>query len=547
VEDKRGTQVTDQGRSVTRRGKDQDHTKLHLLGTHPLVQTSESESAYPGNGAGALLSSTNRSAKRFPTDKLQPAVAYEEVVQPMPTEPLFDPHTVWQTLLGELALQMPSATYNTWVRDTWVIAYEDGEFIIGLPNAYARDWLENRLRFKMKRALSSIIQRTVQINFKIEPHPVVDPPDIRSAPLYDRPTAEPEPPTRQPPPVARITQHGGQLNHHHTFESFVVGGHNRLAHAAAVAVAEKPGQSFNPLFIYGGVGLGKTHLLHAIGNQSRAAGRNVLYCSSEQFTNELIGAIRSHTTEQFRNKYREVDVLLIDDIQFIGGKESTQEEFFHTFNHLHAAGRQVVLSSDRPPKALATLEQRLRSRFEGGLQTDISQPDFETRVAILQAKASKLGIQVDPGVLMLVAERVDSNIRELEGTLNRLALQAQLAQSSLTTALATSILNNLAPVRSVCSPQALVRIVAQHFGLQVEDLTGRKRTQEVANARQIVMYLLREEHALSLPAIGEQLGKRDHSTVRYGVEKVCSELERNEGLRQEIVALREKIYMPFMG
>jgi len=273
----------------------------------------------------------------------------------------------------------------------------------------------------------------------------------------------------------------------------------------------------------------------------------VLYCSSEQFTNDLIGAIRGQTTEQFRNKYREVDILLIDDIQFIGGKESTQEEFFHTFNHLHAVGRQVVLSSDRPPKALATLEGRLRSRFEGGLLTDISQPDFETRVAILQAKASRLHIAVEPGVFMLIAERVDSNIRELEGALNRLTLQAQLSGSRLTTELALSILNNLAPVRTVCSPPALVRLVAEHFGLQLDDLSGRRRTQEIANARQIAMYLLREEHDLSLPAIGDLLGGRDHSTVRYGVDQVTKELEHNETLRNDIVTLRERIYTPFTG
>jgi chromosomal replication initiator protein len=477
-----------------------------------------------------------------------------------------EPHAVWQMLLGELELQMPSATFNTWVRDTWVIGYEDGEFIIGLPNAYARDWLENRLRYKIKRTLTTIMQRQVQVTFQITPRQVVDLPAAKPAPLYEPPapakaTAPVEPPISQPalpepPPEAQTTPPlepataprrslaGGPLNSNHTFDSFVVGSHNRLAHAAAMAVAEKPGQSFNPLFIYGGVGLGKTHLLHAIGNRAVELGMVVLYCSSEQFTNELIGAIRSQTTEQFRNKYREVDILLIDDIQFIGGKESTQEEFFHTFNHLHAAGRQVVLSSDRPPKALATLEERLRSRFEGGLQTDISQPDFETRVAILQAKAARLGMAIDPGVLMLVAERVDSNIRELEGALNRLALQARLARSPLTVALAASVLDDLAPLRTVCSPDGVVRVVAAHFNLDVAELIGRRRTQEVALARQIAMYLLSEEHDLSLSAIGDQLGGRDHSTIRYGIDQIANALDRDESLRTTIMALREKIYTP---
>ena len=465
-----------------------------------------------------------------------------------------DPHSVWQMLLGELELQMPAATFNTWVRDTWVLGYEDGEFIIGLPNAYARDWLDNRLRYKIKRALTTIMQRQVQVTFQITPRQVVDMPEAKPAPLYEtrreEPAAAPPPLPGDVKPAPELgspmrTQQGGvPLNINHTFEAFVVGSHNRLAHAAAMAVAEKPGLSFNPLFIYGGVGLGKTHLLHAIGNRAQQLGYIVLYCSSEQFTNDLIAAIRSQTTERFRNKYREVELLLIDDIQFIGGKESTQEEFFHTFNHLHAAGRQVVLSSDRPPKALATLEERLRSRFEGGLQTDISQPDFETRVAILQAKAARLGMAVDPGVLMLVAERVDSNIRELEGALNRLALQARLVNSPLTVTLATNILNDLAPLRSVCGPDEMVAIIAAHFDLQAADLTGRRRTQEIALPRQIAMYLLNEEHDLSLSAIGEHLGGRDHSTIRYGIEQIASMLERDERLRDTIMTLREKIYAP---
>jgi chromosomal replication initiator protein len=472
----------------------------------------------------------------------------------LPIEPdwrdkVADPQVAWQMLLGELALQMPSATYNTWVRDTWVMGYEDGEFIIGIPNAYARDWLENRLRFKIKRALSSLLQRTVQVKFVVKPRPVQDSPAAGPTPLYDVPAGEGTVtgPGAPPPMLAAPRLNGSsQLNVHRTFATFVVGNHNRLAHAAAAAVAERPGQSFNPLFIYGGVGLGKTHLLHAIGNRGQEQGYSVLYCSAEQFTNDLIGAIRSQTTEHFRSKYREVDVLLIDDIQFISGKESTQEEVFHTFNHLHAAGRQVVLSSDRPPKALSTLEERLRSRFEGGLLTDIAQPDFETRVAILQAKAATLNMAVEPGVLMLVAERVDSNIRELEGALNRLALQAQLNHSKLTTALAADILNNLAPVRTPCAPTVLVRVVAEHFGLHADDLVGRKRTQEVANARQVAMYLLRAEHTLSLPAIGDLLGGRDHSTVRYGIDQVTKDLERDDDLRNQLVILRERIYMPFV-
>jgi chromosomal replication initiator protein len=502
-------------------------TSPRVANENPAQMVGRSEQKSNRDAADAPPHSDQRASDGGPAEEAPPSTSVH-----------FDPHVIWQTLLGELELEMPSSTFNTWVRDTWVMGYEDGEFLIGLPNAYARDWLENRLRFKIKRALASMLQRQVQVRFQIAPRQVQEPAAARPAPLYDPPgdgsviPAEPSPSRRS------------HLNLGHTFETFVVGNNNRLAHAAATAVASNPGQSFNPLFIYGGVGLGKTHLLHAIGNHGQARGNSVLYCSSEQFTNDLIAAIRSQTTEHFRNKYREVELLLIDDIQFIGGKESTQEEFFHTFNHLHAAGRQVVLSSDRPPKALATLEERLRSRFEGGLLTDISQPDFETRVAILQAKASRLGIAIDPGVLMLVAERVDSNIRELEGALNRLALQARLLRSPLTVALAATVLNDLAPLRTVCSAEEVVRIVADHFHLTAADLTGRRRTAEVALARQVAMYLLSEEHDLSLSAIGDYLGGRDHSTIRYGVDQIAADLERDESLRHHLMALREKVYVP---
>ncbi len=559
--------------------------------------------AYPSNSAQENLTGENL-AEPIAAPYAEPSLpAVESTVQstldwtqePTTERHEFDPHVVWQMLLSELAMQMQSATYNTWVRDTWVIAYEDGEFIIGLPNAYARDWLENRLRHKIKRVLSSLIHRSVQVQFRVCPHPVSDSSNAASGPLYQptqdagakgqfsAPNAAPKgsiskgksaiaaaqpmlmtqpeqpeasPPHSRTPNPATDNQAGwsasnqvitakSQLNSYYTFESFVVGSHNKLAHAAAEAIAERPGQSFNPLFVYGGVGLGKTHLLHAIGQRALHLGYQLLYCSSEQFTNELINAIRNQNTEEFRNKYRQVDILLIDDIQFIAGKESTQEEFFHTFNYLHANGRQVVLSSDRPPKALATLDDRLRSRFEGGLQTDISQPDFETRVAILQLKANRMNAEVASSVLMMVAERVDSNIRELEGALNRLIIQARLMNTPLTVHSATLIIDDLAPERSPCSPDTLIRIVAAHFKVKPEDLISPKRTKDLANARQIAMFLLREEHALSLPVIGHHLGGRDHSTVRYGVEKVAADLMEDEALRSTVTALRERIYIPF--
>lgn len=559
-----------------------------------------------GDNAGlppSNLPSNGQSADDLSVDSANLTPGEEAVPIGRETEAEFDPHAVWRMVLSELALQMPTSTYDTWVRDTVVIGYEDGEFIIGMPNAYARDWLENRLRHTIKRTLSSIMHRAVQVQFRVRPRPVQEP--VRAAaPLYQAVVEEPvvtnslnspnNPNTQRTPTASSMVDQARldpelarndhareqfaaqeprresapssdyaaanasrdrvddmpfstQLNPYHNFETFVVGNHNRLAHAAALAIVDMPGQSFNPLFIYGGVGLGKTHLLNAIGNSLRQKGFRLIYCSSEQFTNELISSIRNQSTDLFRAKYRQADVLLIDDIQFIGGKESTQEEFFHTFNHLHAAGKQVVLSSDRPPKALPTLDDRLRSRFEGGLQTDIAQPDFETRVAILQSKANRMGVPVPYDVLLLVAERVDSNIRELEGALNRLSMQARLTNQTLNLALAKSLLENLAPQRLPCPPATVVKIVAEHFGLRVEDLTGRKRTKEIAYARQIAMYLLREENDLSLPAIGDQLGGRDHSTVRYGVERVAEDLDHDEALRMTILTLRDRVYAPAAG
>lgn len=521
---------------------------------------------------------------------------------------------VWQMALNELALSMPAPTFETWVRDTSVMGYEDGEFVIGVPHAYARDWLQNRLRPQIKRILGRLLQRSVEVTFRVRPRPLADPDMGETPPLYqglENAETQPTPrrasrdvdestpveltpaPTpnrqeenaapasfaprerfaeresmpydaipgpahsspaqgfsrngnRQPAAYAspRAEMQGTPLNAHYTFSSFIVGSHNRLAHAAALSVAEQPGYRFNPLFVYGGVGLGKTHLLHAIGHQMLERGLRVLYCSSEQFTNELISGIRSQSTEEFRNKYRQVDLLLIDDIQFIGGKESTQEEFFHTFNHLHAANRQVVISSDRPPKEIATLEARLRSRFEGGLQADISVPDLETRVAILQSKALTMGVRVTQDVLMLVAERVESNIRELEGALNRLIVQSPLYHDTLDRKIAEEILNDLMPQRRPREASSVIQLVAAHFNLSVDELLGRGRTKEVAFARQIAMYLLREENQLSLPGIGDQLGGRDHSTVRYGVEKVSADMETDETTRRHVIALREKVYAP---
>jgi chromosomal replication initiator protein len=322
----------------------------------------------------------------------------------------------------------------------------------------------------------------------------------------------------------------------------VVGAANRLAQAASMAVAENPARAYNPLFLYGGVGLGKTHLLHAIGNVCQGNGLSVLYVSSEEFTNDMINAIRSHNTQAFREKYRLIDVLLIDDIQFIAGKESTQEEFFHTFNTLHGQDKQIVISSDRSPKAMITLEERLRSRFEWGLIADIQPPDLETRLAILRSKSERMGRQVPELILEAIAQRMQSNIRELEGALNRMVAYADLRGIPLTADLVDTALVDLLPHRRELAPDQIVKLVAEAFGITVDQIMARDRTRQVALPRQIAMYLLREEARISLPQIGEVLGGRDHTTVMYACDKVSEMLEQDDRLRRQVVDIRDQLY-----
>jgi chromosomal replication initiator protein len=442
----------------------------------------------------------------------------------------------WQAVIGQLQMDMPKASYETWVKDAQVVAYEDGAFIIGVPNAYARDWLESRLLSIVTRLLTGIMNRTVSVRFIVwqgDPETATPEQEDESDPFLIE-AAE----------IKNTIQNGRGLNSRYTFDNFVVGASNRLAHAASLAVAERPAQAYNPLFLYGGVGLGKTHLLHAIGNMCVKRGQQVLYVSSEEFTNDLINAIRSHTTQAFRDKYRRIDVLLIDDIQFIAGKESTQEEFFHTFNTLHGQEKQIVISSDRPPKSLVTLEERLRSRFEWGLAADIQPPDFETRVAILRSKADRAGRQISPEIYELIARRVQSNIRELEGSMTRILAFSDLSGLPLSPQLVDTALADMLPKRRDVQPADVISKVAVAFGTTVDRILGRERTQEIALPRQIAMYLLREEANISLPQIGDVLGGRDHTTVLYACQKVADMLERDDHLRRQVIDIREQIYGP---
>ena len=341
---------------------------------------------------------------------------------------------------------------------------------------------------------------------------------------------------------ANILMHN-RLNPRYTFDAFIVGGSNRLAHAASLAVAEAPGESYNPLFLYGGVGLGKTHLLHAIGHQGVQTGLAVLYVSSEQFTNEIINAIRYRTTEEFRAKYRSVDILLVDDIQFIAGKESTEEEFFHTFNSLHEMSKQIVICSDRPPKAIVSLEERLRSRFEWGLIADIQPPDLETRMAILRVKADLLRYRIPDDIIAYIAGRVQTNIRELEGCLNRLMAYQQLHRADLTMDVARAAMTSLGNDNreSRLNGKQIAQAVAEYYHISEEAMCGKQRDKHIVMPRQIAMYLIRQETEVSLFEIGQLFGGRDHSTVLHACEKIDREVNINPTLRREIVAIREQL------
>ncbi len=441
-----------------------------------------------------------------------------------------DHRNAWQAAVGQLQMEMSRASYETWVQPAELVGYEGDLFTVGVPNAYACDWLKSRLTSKLNSILSGMMECPQKVEF------IVWHKDYENQPQAAK-SADPlpliSPVVSDPLPV---------VNHRYNFDNFVVGSSNRLAHAACLAVAENPAQAYNPLFLYGGVGLGKTHLLHAIGNYAQASGQQVLYVSSEEFTNDLINAIRTHTTQAFRDRYRRIDVLLVDDIQFIAGKESTQEEFFHTFNTLHGQDKQIVISSDRPPKAMNTLEERLRSRFEWGLTADIQPPDLETRIAILRSKAERSRQTVPPAILEMIARQFQSNIRELEGALTRVVAYADLRGRPLSEELVNVALTDLLPQRNAFEPAHVVNVVASAFGITPEKLLGRDRTRAVALPRQVVMYLLRQEANVSLPQIGEAMGGRDHTTVMYACEKVADMIERDDHLRRQVLQIREQLY-----
>ncbi len=446
----------------------------------------------------------------------------------MKTRPAAD---IWQAALEELQVKVSPANYQTWLKNTVGLNYFDNCFTVGVPSSFVTESLEKRLHPLIEKTLTGITGKPLKVQFQVhlgngdeELAPPV--PSSPSSPNYKQRTGAPK------------------LNRRYTFSAFIVGSSNRLAHAAALGVAENPGNSYNPLFVYSGVGLGKTHLLHAIGWVALKSCPRVMYVTAEQFTNEFISAIRERRSEDFRNKYRSADVLLLDDIQFIAGKEQTQEGLFHTFNDLHTNNSQIVISCDRPPKSLTLLEDRLRSRFEWGLIVDMQPPDIETRIAILQTKAEDQKSSVPPEVLEFIARRIQKNIRELEGALNRVVAYARLTKAPLTVELATQALAEItsdAHKRTI-TPVAIMNTVAQFFALPAETLQGKRRDKPSSQARQIVMYLLREELQCSWTQIGRELGNRDHSTILHGYHKISDEINSDHGLRRDVLEIRENLY-----
>ena len=450
-------------------------------------------------------------------------------------------HVLWENTLDELQTTVTRATFDAWLTRTEGVAIEGDALVVEVPTEQAREWLSDRLGDTIRTALERIAGEQLECRYVVGDGRAGGRADGRGAAERngsDRFEQYALPLSSALPGVSPTPA----LNSRYTFDTFVVGSGNRLAHAATQAVAEHPAHRYNPLFIYGGVGLGKTHLLHAIGHSAIARGLRVLAISSEKFTNDLINAIRTQSTDDFRAIYREADMLLVDDIHFIAGKESTQEEFFHTFNAVHGGDGQIVLTSDRPPQSIGTLEDRLRSRFQWGLQVDIEPPDLETRIAILRAKTERQGVAVSDQVLAQIAQAVQQNVRELEGALNRVVAYAQCENLPLNAETAERALADLMIRREPPALVDILRTVAVFYGVTEDDLTGRGRSAKISEPRQIAMYLMREETDSSFPAIGNHIGGRDHTTILHGVEKISRLAERDAQLRRDILQIRERLY-----
>ncbi len=463
-----------------------------------------------------------------------------------------DAKQVWRAALGELQVSLSPANFETWLRDTQLVDVDEQRFRIAVPNGFAKDWLESRYRSLISQTLARIVGYSVQVEFIVgstATDGATAQTDAAAGPNGANGSGGANGASQQVRlEPTRVGGEGGTsfINPRYTFTNFIVGSANRLAHAASLSVAERPGHAYNPLFLYGGVGLGKTHLMHAIGNQviAKFPRKRVVYATSEKFTNEFIASIQQGKIDEFRARYRRIDLLLIDDIQFIADKERTQEEFFHTFNAIHEDGKQIVLSSDRPPKAILTLEERLRSRFEWGLIADLTAPDLETRIAILRSKAEEGAVPITSDVIEFIARKVVSNIRELEGALNRIVAYASMGAMPIGIELAQAVLSNVLynPKKRQVTPERIAKVVSEYYSVPMDALQGQKRDKAIVVPRQIAMFLMREETDVSLLRIGAELGGRDHSTVLHACDKITREVAVNDELRREIAAVRELIY-----
>ncbi len=439
---------------------------------------------------------------------------------------------LWAATQKKIQEKISKPSFDTWLKETSAQTIKEDTLIISAPNEFTRDWLEGQYTKLITETLYEVTGARLKAKFIIPEN--IQQEENDSLPAKQVQKAENN---NQAPKT--------MLNPKYVFDSFVIGAGNRFAHAASLAVAEAPANAYNPLFIYGGVGLGKTHLMHAIGHyvQENNPDANVLYLTSEKFTNEFINAIMDNKAVNFRNKYRNVDVLLIDDIQFLAGKEQTQEEFFHTFNTLHEESKQIIISSDRPPKEIPTLEDRLRSRFEWGLITDITPPDLETRIAILNKKAKAEGLDIPNEVMLYIANQIDTNIRELEGALIRVVAYSSLVNQDIDAPLAADALKDIIPSSKprVITIPAIQEIVGEKYNVKLEDFVAKKRTKSIAFPRQIAMYLSRQMTDLSLPKIGEEFGGRDHTTVIHAHDKITKMLESDTVLEKEIEELKEQL------
>jgi chromosomal replication initiator protein len=443
---------------------------------------------------------------------------------------------LWQAVLADIELQTSRANFITWFRNTYVASRKNGVVSVAVPNGFTREWLQSKYHKAILKSLRNATPEVKEVRYIIETKKA--PPSL----IPSRPAATPTDAGQLAFEELNVNQ-STNLNPKYTFDSFIVGPSNELAHAAAISVSKKPGTVYNPLFIYGGVGLGKTHLLQSIGN-TLAQTKNVAYISSERFTNDFISSVQEGSMDAFKNKYRKKDVLIIDDIQFIAGKEQTQEEFFHTFNALHEQNKQIILSSDRPPRAIPTLEDRLRSRFEGGMLVDIGYPDYETRLAILQAKAKEKEAVLRAEVLEYIAHNIQKNVRELEGALNLIiASSKQLYNNDISLEQAKKTLSHLIgrPQKPI-GFQHIIKTVSQFYEISEADILGKNRKQEVVLPRQVVMFLMRDELRNSYPFIGEKLGGRDHTTVMHACSKIEQSLQKNESFEDELNLIKQQLY-----